>query len=413
MKKIYSFLSILFITSSLYAQLDTTGGRYCTENFFSAVTITSNVVYGFNYDYQGNGDTLKMDIYQPTGDVASSRGLIVFAHGGSFVGGSKTDQDVSTLCTRFAKMGWITCSIDYRINFYPYDSTHAVPAVIRATQDMKAAVRFFRQDAATANLYRVDPTFIIAGGSSAGAFMALHLAYLDRPSETKPWIQNIITTLGGLEGSSGNPGYSSHVNAVIDLCGALGDSTWLEAGNIPLVSMHGNMDNTVPYGSATIYLFNVIAIMRVDGSGSIKQRADNVGVYDYFHEWIGSDHVPYAGTSATQIAYMDSTVEFIREFLCPIASSPSILLDVKEVASKQGFSVYPNPSNGQFTVRIAEAGTGNVLRITDIAGKLVEQTALNGIEYSYHGAKLSAGIYFVKIIRSEGKEDVQKIVITD
>jgi hypothetical protein len=278
---------------------------------------------------------------------------------------------------------------------------------------MKAAVRFFRQDAATANLYRVDPTFIIAGGSSAGAFMALHLAYLDRPSETKPWIQNIITTLGGLEGSSGNPGYSSHVNAVIDLCGALGDSTWLEAGNIPLVSMHGNMDNTVPYGSATIYLFNVIAIMRVDGSGSIKQRADNVGVYDYFHEWIGSDHVPYAGTSATQIAYMDSTVEFIREFLCPIASSPSILLDVKEVASKQGFSVYPNPSNGQFTVRIAEAGTGNVLRITDIAGKLVEQTALNGIEYSYHGAKLSAGIYFVKIIRSEGKEDVQKIVITD
>lgn len=412
MKKIYLLLITFLPFVAAQAQLDTTGGRYCTENFFSAVTTTSNITYGSNINYQGTPTTLVMDIYQPTGDTATSRGLIVFAHGGSFVGGSRTDQDVSTLATRFAKMGWVTCSIDYRIGFYPYDSTHAVPAVIRATQDMKAAVRFFRQDAATTNTYRIDPTFIIAGGSSAGAFMALHLAYLDRSSEAAPWIQNVITTLGGLEGSSGNAGYSSHVNAVIDLCGALGDSTWLEAGNIPLVSMHGNADNTVPYGSATIYLFNTIPIMRVDGSGSIKQRADHVGVYDYFHEWIGADHVPYAGTTATEMAYMDSTVEFIREFLCPIAGAPSILLNASEIVSRQGFSVYPNPSNGQFAVRFAEAVNGRRIQITDVSGRVIEQKQFDGIEYSYSGTKLNAGMYFVKVSTADKEEIVRKIIIT-
>jgi acetyl esterase/lipase len=413
MKKLYSILSILLFASTVFAQLDTTGGRYCTENFFSAVTVTSNITYGSNTNYQGTPTTLVMDIYQPTGDVAASRGLIVFAHGGSFVGGSRTDQDVTALCTRFAKMGWVTCSIDYRIGFFPYDSAHAVPAVIRATQDMKAAIRFFRKDAATTNTYRIDPTFIIAGGSSAGAFMALHVAYLDRTSEAAPWIQSIITTLGGVDGASGNPGYSNQVNAAIDLCGALGDSTWLEAGNVPLVSMHGTNDATVPYGSAIIYLFNTIPIMRVDGSASVKQRADHVGVLDQFHTWNGADHVPYAGTTATAISYMDSTVEFIRSFLCPIVSAPSILTGVKETIAGHGFSVYPNPSTGQFTVRFAEAVSGRTITVSDLSGRVVEKVQMKGTEYLYSGAKLNAGIYFVKATASNKEEEVQKIIITD
>src|SRR2546421_8172 len=118
MKKLYFILSILFISSTLYAQLDTTGGRYCRENFFSAATVTSNITYGSSVTWTGGTQTLVMDIYQPTGDVATRRGLIVLAHGGSFIGGGRTDQDVSTLCTRFAKMGYVTASIDYRLGFF-------------------------------------------------------------------------------------------------------------------------------------------------------------------------------------------------------------------------------------------------------------------------------------------------------
>jgi hypothetical protein len=410
MKKIYSLiLSFFLFTSLTYSQLDTTGGRYCTENFFSAVAVTSNVTYGSNTTWTGGTQTLVMDIYQPTGDVAASRGLIIFAHGGSFIGGSRTDQDVTTLCTRFAKMGYVTCSIDYRLGMFPIDSLQASKAVLRGTQDMKAAVRFFRKDAATINTYKIDPLFIFAGGSSAGAFMALHLGYLDVMSEVPSWFSPSVISLGGLEGNSGNAGYSSKVNAVINLCGALGDSTWMVAGDIPLVSMHGTNDGVVPYGHAMLSIGSS-PILIVDGSWSIKQRADHVGVYNPFHTWIGADHVPYAGSTTAEMAYMDSTVDFVRAFLCPIVSATSILSSVTEILSGRSFSIYPNPSNGDFTVRLVQASNGNKMEIRDMIGKLIAEAPFNGSEIIYNGNALKPGAYFLKITNASGQETVQKFI---
>ena len=50
-------------------------------------------------------------------------------------------------------MGYVTASIEYRLGMFPIDSVNAIKAVLRATQDMKAAVRWFRQDAAGANAH--------------------------------------------------------------------------------------------------------------------------------------------------------------------------------------------------------------------------------------------------------------------
>jgi hypothetical protein len=411
MKKLYSILSILLFASTVFAQLDTTGGRYCRE-IFSTVTTTSNITYGSATTWSGGTQTLVMDIYQPTGDVAATRGLIVWAHGGSFIGGARTDQDVTSLCNHFTKMGYVCCSIDYRLGMFPIDSNNASKAVMRGVQDMKAAIRFFRKDAATTNTYKIDPMFIFAGGSSAGAFMALHSAYIDRVSECAPWLQTNINALGGLEGNSGNPGYSSNVNAVINLCGALGQANFVETGNIPFVSMHGTNDQTVPYGHALLSISG-FPIMVVDGSGAINPRAVSVGVWNPFYTWNGADHVPYAGTSATALAYMDTTVDFVRNFLCQVAGAPSVFLNVKETATRQGFSVYPNPSTGQFTVRFAEAVNGRIITITDLSGRVVETAQMNGTEYSYNGTKLNSGIYFVKVMAADKEEAVQKIIITN
>ena len=83
---------------------------------------------------------------------------------------------------------------------------------MRGIQDLRAAVRFFSKDAATINTYRMSPAYIVAGGSSAGTFMALEIGYLDKASGVPAYVG--LAGLGGIEGTSGNPGYSSAVLAV-------------------------------------------------------------------------------------------------------------------------------------------------------------------------------------------------------
>jgi carboxylesterase type B len=58
-----------------------------------------------------------MDIYQPAGDVSAPRALVVMAHGGSFITGSKTGPDVVGFCQDLAKMGYVVASINYRLGF--------------------------------------------------------------------------------------------------------------------------------------------------------------------------------------------------------------------------------------------------------------------------------------------------------
>ena len=160
---LFAFGISLAWNASAQTIIDCGSGRYDSE-LFPDVTVQSDVIYGSNVDANGQTLQLKMDIYQPDGDTAAYRPAIVMVHGGSFIAGSKLDNDVVEICTRFAKRGYVCASIDYRIGIpFPIAEANAVRAVYRAVQDMKAAVRFFRQDAATANTYRIDPDIIFGG----------------------------------------------------------------------------------------------------------------------------------------------------------------------------------------------------------------------------------------------------------
>ena len=308
MKKIY-LIAITFIFSiNAYSQC--VGGRYATDTF-TAYTTTSGIVYGSNLTAGGTTQTLTLDVYQPAGDVATSRPLIIWAHGGSFIGGTSTDGDVVALSQRFAKKGYVCASINYRLGLTPFDSVGAVKAVLRAVQDMKASIRFFYKDKKTTDLYKIDTTNIFIGGSSAGAITALHMAYLDKPCEINTYVTpGDLTTLGGLDGNSGNPGHSTKIKGVINLCGALGVYGWLEAGDVPFCSMHGTIDATVKYNRGLVAPLG-IPLMFLDGSRMLKQQANVLGISNPFYTWYGKDHVPYAGSAI----YMDTTVNFVRDYL--------------------------------------------------------------------------------------------------
>jgi alpha/beta superfamily hydrolase len=391
---------MLLLSSIGFSQvIDTTNGRYYNE-VFPSVTVTSNITYGSATGVNGQNVVLIMDIYQPTGDTVSKRPLIVWAHGGSFIGGSKVDGDVVDLATHFAKMGYVCASINYRVGMFPIDSINATKAVIRATQDMKAAVRFFRKDAATSNSYKIHSNYIFAGGSSAGAFMSLHLAYMDKVSEIPAYVN--IANMDGIDGASGNPGYSHHVNAVINLCGALGDSIWAEAGDIPFCSMHGNMDQTVPYGKAMISVAGY-PIMVVAGSAALSPRAVHIAVNNPFYTYWGADHVPYYGN----VAYMDTTLKFVKNFLRPLLVLPSVT-SVTEQKEEVSLKIYPNPSTGDITIGMG-AEVGNAV-MYDITGRSVGTLKLLPGNNVLKRNNAPNGIYFIKV-QTPKAERMQKVVL--
>jgi acetyl esterase/lipase len=66
---------------------DTPRGRYL-DLVFGEVDVVKDVVYRRTVDYRGNPVELRLDVYRPAGDTATSRPAIVWMHGGWFKGGS-------------------------------------------------------------------------------------------------------------------------------------------------------------------------------------------------------------------------------------------------------------------------------------------------------------------------------------
>ena len=434
----FTLLLSIFSFANFFAQTPCETGRYA-EDVFTNFTVTSDITYGQNNSWNNAATVLKMDFYEPTGDTETARPLIIWVHGGSFIGGSKMDIDVKTWSERFAKKGYACASIDYRIGFFPFDSANAVKAVVRATQDLRAAIRFFYKDRQTADTYKIDTTKIYIGGSYAGAITALHVGYLDKECEIADYLNaNTIASLGGLEGASGNPGYSMDVKAVINGCGALARYSWLEAGDIPLCSFHGTNDGTVKYNRGIVNPGT--PLMYLDGSRMIHKRACAVGLDHQFYTFAGAPHVPYAGTSAAALAYMDTTVNFVRDFLvrqlgCTQAISqpensplqaatlyPINYCDgspVDEACEIIGFdeiksvdfSIYPNPAKDKLTVDFNAEGNYSI-QIIDLMGRTIvaNKSITSGTILSLD--KLTSGNYFVVISDEKSNlKGTQQLVI--
>ena len=392
MNKFYTnsfLLSIVFCSfaSQANAQYDCNNNRFL-EEVFTGVTTTSDLQYGSALTYSGSTQNLSLDVYEPQGDVFTERPLIVFAHGGSFIGGSKTSSDIVTLCNKYARLGYVCASISYRLGFEGFipNATTATETVYRATTDMRAAIRYFRKDRATTNTFRIDTANIFAGGVSAGAFMALHLAYLDEVSEIPAGVDPIA--FGGIEGLSGNDGYSSKVKAVVNLCGAIKDTSWINVGDIPCISMHGTNDDVVPYGSSVINVIG-IPIFVVDGSSSVAARQENVGILNEFYTWQGLGHVPFVNSSA----YMDSVFTAVTPFLanqlgCDIQSG------ISEI-STTSFSVAPNPTNG--IINLSSSSNIDLVKIIDMQGKVVLSESPKSISANISADFLPSGMYFIQV----------------
>ncbi len=397
---------VLLGFSALCAQNPACDGIRYKQPVFAAVKKTT-LPYAPATSHLGQPITLSMDVYEPEGDTASRRPVVVLEHGGSFVFGNKSDM--AQWCELLAKRGYVAASIQYRLfPVFPLgipDSTKIMDTAVKAVGDMKAAVRYFREDAATANLFRADPEHIYVGGYSAGAVAALHATYLDETDNLPLFMQTIIANNGGFEGNTGsasNKTYSSKIGAVVNMSGGLYRRGWINDGEPPMAGIHGTADGTVPF------LTGVAAnIAYLEGTGVLHPHALTTGVWTYLKKVPGGGHgnIYDQPQYAVQLDnYWMRATALLEHLTCFVDTLPQIATPAVEQYSGTGieWTIFPNPVQHDIcTVRIPEFEGAGALVFHDLNGREVLRVGnvRQGVqEMSLVG--LAPGVYSVSLVAS-------------
>lgn len=277
---------------------------------------------------------LRMDIYEPdqSKDFETERPVMVYIHTGNFLPppfngqptGRKEDWTGVELCKQWAKRGFVAVSIAYRGGWNPVSSNAAVRrgtllnAVYRAIHDVKHGVRYLKEDAAGANTYAIDPNNIILYGQGSGGYVALGYATLDKfeemeipkfidPSTNPPASYIDSNIVGNIEGIGGflnlytNPNNtSSEIQMCINAGGALADSSWLEAGDVPMVTVHTVRDQFAPFEHGWVIVTTTgDQVVEVQGPNIFMKKANALGNNDAFYNNTWTD--PY--TTAAKSRY--------------------------------------------------------------------------------------------------------------
>ncbi len=274
LKYIIFFLFLIFVFNRSIRVSGTT--KYIDSIY--TVKTTSNIKYGSAVGYDGKTENLLLDIYEPNDDGTELRPLIIFVHGGSFVGGSKevyTENAIS-----LAKKGYLVSSINYRLdttNHGPYSpaSPDINKAINIAKEDTLTAVHWFITNAGQ---YKVDTEKIFLGGSSAGAVTVLYAAY-------------------------GEEIDAKRIKAVYSIAGTvLPDGLEIiDESDPPTIMFNGTVDTIVPYSMATATIDKLkskgvtanLVTYQGAGHGIISQK--NADIHQKLTEFL----YPYANASSS------------------------------------------------------------------------------------------------------------------
>lgn len=399
MKQIFfSFLLLLSCMAfSISADAQNCDGQRYFNSIFASYD-SSTVVY--------SADGMTMDIYQPHGDTATNKKTILLIHGGNFYQGSSTDKFIYNMCQFFVQKGYVTASINYPLitptqilNYALQDSATAYPIIAQSISEGKAAVRYLKKNAATLG---IDSAWIVIGGESSGALIADHVAYMNDLSGVSPLLDSAFTALGGIEGNSGNPGFSSGVKAVLNYGGGLLDLNMLTSlDHTPIYTAQGDSDHNVPFGCGT--LFGNYTDYTACGGGSMQPVLSSLGITNQLLFFDSLDYSPWADSTMAQTGDTNHLVLtqvkaqstlFLYQLDCPTFTGINDITNVK-------VALYPNPASTLLHIRTEEAMES--IEIIDRMGRSINVINSPGSKAEINISGMSAGIYLARIIFKENR----------
>jgi len=177
---------------------------------------------------------------------------LVFFHGGGWAYGSPSE--FFSTCERYARMGIVTFSAEYRLSNENGTTPHKTISPIESVMDARSAIRWVRGNAARLH---VDGNKIVAAGQSAGGHLALCTAMIDDYNEKSDDLATSCRPDAILL-------FSSCYNAVEGWCDRLladrRDRIWsispahhIKGGLPPMIGFHGTDDEQVPVWTAQFF----------------------------------------------------------------------------------------------------------------------------------------------------------------
>ena len=261
------FFIFLFISNLLLAQ-----ERYI-DDLFEIEKPRTEI-----YSVKG-GEQLKLDIYSPSKDTMQARPLIIFMHGGGFSGGTRTNEAEVKFAKAAARKGYVAVQISYRLTRKgrsfgcDYEAEGKMNTFQLAAEDFMDAVHFMLKKGSE---YKIDPSKIIVGGSSAGAEAVLNAVYNERLMfEDLSKYENV------------------EFAGVFSLAGAVVDARYITEDNaVPGVFFHGTEDNLVPYGTGPHHWCDrdKPGYIILDGSQTIVQRLKELNASYLLYSFEGGRH---------------------------------------------------------------------------------------------------------------------------
>jgi len=249
------------------------------------VRVEEAVVYGTGGTLDGGQVELLLDLAIPDTGTDGPRPLFVHIHGGDFVQGSRWSQwDV-------AEKGWVAASIDYRLaGDEPLPGPRVKPffeaiggesssahdrSLVASVEDTLVALDYLLSRADELN---IDTDRIVLKGESAGAFIALNVAYCaDKFENSGPTIAAVIEIMGGI----------SEI-----FCGG---STAIDPGEAAVFMAHGTADQDstvhdaakIVNGATTAGVTFDLHALRFPYTGGLEQTShDGRKIDDLMYEFL-------------------------------------------------------------------------------------------------------------------------------
>jgi len=247
MKKIaLAFLFLLFVVSA--NGQDQPASVFNTEAG-ARYWVTPDIVYAV-----GNNTQLKLDVWYPNA-VTTPTPTLVYIHGGGWIWGTKESSVLNFL--PFMERGWRIVNVEYRMA-----SNSLAPA---AVEDTRCALRWVFRNA---KQYNFDTSKIVLTGHSAGGHMSLITGMLPKGTaldnqcygDEDLKVAAIINWFGISDVNDLTQGPNLKNYAVMwmgsqrdapEIAKSVSPLTYVRPGLPPILTIHGDKDDVVPYSQAT------------------------------------------------------------------------------------------------------------------------------------------------------------------